>query len=140
MAPAPISELVASGIVLLFVLAGFGIAYSRYATGAALANAVDRLRAESFGIPPVLTHLFYFNEVIDASIVRPSQWLGAAFTRFVDPHVIDGAVREVASIARGLGTLMRSFETGLVRAYALVLAFGAASFIVYYAIAAVGTH
>jgi NADH-quinone oxidoreductase subunit L len=137
---APVSELVASGIVLLFVLAGFGAAYSRYATGAALANAVERLRAETFGTPPVLTHLFYFNEAIDVLIVRPSTWLGAAFTRFVDPHVIDGAVREVATVARGLGTLMRSFETGLVRAYALVLAFGAACFIVYYAIAAVGTH
>jgi NADH-quinone oxidoreductase subunit L len=140
LAAVPLSELAASGIVLLFVLAGFGIAWSRYATAKAQAGAVERLRAESLSIPAVLTNLFYFNQAIDVLFVRPSQLLGTAFGRFVDPHVIDGAVRELASVARGLGTLVRSFETGLVRAYALILAFGAALFIVYYAVAAVGAH
>ena len=106
----------------------------------AQADAVDRLRAEAFGIPAILKHLFYFNEIIEVLIVRPAQLLGAAFGRILDPQIIDGAVREVASIARGFGTLVRSFETGLVRAYALILAFGAALFIVYYAIAAGGAH
>ncbi len=36
--------------------------------------------------------------------------------------------------ANWLGTLVRSFQTGLVRAYALILVFGAACFIVYYAL------
>jgi NADH-quinone oxidoreductase subunit L len=138
-APA-LSELAASVIVLAFVLVGAGIAWSRYATAKAQADAVDRLRAETFGIPPILKHLFYFNELIEVLIVRPAQLLGAAFGRILDPQIIDGAVREVASIARGFGTLVRSFETGLVRAYALLLAFGAACFIVYYAIAAGGAH
>ena len=44
--------------------------------------------------------------------------------------MIDGAVREVAVGARWLGTLVRSLQTGLVRAYALILVFGAACFIV----------
>jgi NADH:ubiquinone oxidoreductase subunit 5 (subunit L)/multisubunit Na+/H+ antiporter MnhA subunit len=79
--------------------------------------------------------LFYFNELIDLVVVRPAQLAGTAFARFLDPQIIDGAVREVATIARGFGTLVRSFETGLVRAYALVLAFGAACFIAYYALA-----
>jgi NADH-quinone oxidoreductase subunit L len=98
------------------------------------------LRAEAFGIPPILKNLFYFNEIIEVLIVRPSQMLGSAFGRILDPQIIDGAVREVASVARGFGTLVRSLETGLVRAYALILAFGAACFIVYYAIAAGGAH
>jgi hypothetical protein len=33
---------------------------------------------------------------------------------------------------------VRSFQTGLVRAYALILVFGAACFIVYYAFASYG--
>jgi NADH-quinone oxidoreductase subunit L len=138
-APA-LSELAASVIVLALVIAGAGIAWSRYATAAAQANAVERLRSESAGIPAILRNLFYFNEIIDVLIVRPSQMLGSAFGRILDPQIIDGAVREVAAIARGFGTLVRSFETGLVRAYALILAFGAACFIVYYAIAAGGAH
>ncbi len=48
--------------------------------------------------------------------------------------MIDGAVRDIVFWARWLGTLVRSFQTGLVRAYALILVFGAACFIVYYAV------
>ncbi|HEY1429203.1 MAG TPA: NADH-quinone oxidoreductase subunit L [Candidatus Tumulicola sp.] len=138
-APA-LSEMAASIIVLLLVLAGFAVAWTRYATAKAQSGAVERLRAESLGIPPILTHLFYFNELIDLIVVRPAQLLGMAFARFLDPQIIDGAVRELATIARGFGTLVRSFETGLVRAYALVLAFGAACFIAYYAVAIGGPH
>jgi hypothetical protein len=43
-------------------------------------------------------------------------------------------VREVSISAIWLGHLFRSFETGLVRAYALTIAFGAACFAVYYAV------
>ena len=67
--------------------------------------------------------------------MRPAQLLGVVFGRMLDPHVIDGAVRDVVFWARWLGTLVRSFQTGLVRAYALILVFGAACFIAYYAVA-----
>jgi len=53
--------------------------------------------------------------------------------------VIDGAVREASLSASWLGHLFRSFQTGLVRAYALVIVFGVACFAAYYAIAG-GTH
>ena len=88
-------------------------------------------------MPAVLTNLFYFDAAIDLIFVRPAQLLGVLFGRVVDPHVIDGAVRDVAFWADWLGTLVRSFQTGLVRAYALILVFGAACFIAYYAVAGV---
>ena len=88
-------------------------------------------------MPAVLTNLFYFDAAIDAIFVRPAQLLGEFFGRVFDPHVIDGAVREVVYIARSLGTLVRSLQTGLLRAYALILVFGAACFIAYYAFAGV---
>jgi hypothetical protein len=52
----------------------------------------------------------------------------------VEPQVIDAAVREAPISAQWLGHLFRSFETGLVRAYALALAFGAACFALYYVV------
>jgi hypothetical protein len=57
------------------------------------------------------------------------------FDRVVDPHVIDAAVREVALSARWLGHLFRSFETGLVRVYALSIVLGALCVVAYYAAA-----
>jgi NADH-quinone oxidoreductase subunit L len=136
----PIGEAATSAIVLLFVIAGIAVAWRRYATRSAQANAVERLRNESLRMPAVLTNLFYFDAAIDLLFVRTSQLIGTLFARAIDPHVIDGAVRELAEVTQTIGTFMRSIETGLVRAYALILAFGAACFIVYYALMAGGPH
>jgi NADH:ubiquinone oxidoreductase subunit 5 (subunit L)/multisubunit Na+/H+ antiporter MnhA subunit len=133
--PPVISEGMTSTIVFALVIAGFAIAWWRYGTPAAQGNAIERLRNESVHMPAVLTNLFYVDAAIGVLVVRPAQLLGEAFGRFVDPHVIDGAVRDVAFWARWLGDLVRSFQTGLVRAYALILVFGAACFIAYYALA-----
>ena len=130
-----ISETATSAIVFAFVLFGFAIAWMRYATRAAQANAVERLQTETLRMPALLTNLFYFDAAINLIFVRPAQWFGSVAGRVLDPHVIDGAVRDIVFWARWLGTLVRSFQTGLVRAYALILVFGAACFIVYYAVA-----
>jgi len=132
-----ISELLTNGIVLAIVLAGFGIAYLRYATHGAQENAVERLRTESVRMPAVLTNAFYFDAALDLIFVRSAQLLGTLGSRVIDPHAIDGTVREVAFGARWLGVLVQSLQTGLVRAYAVILVFGAAAFIVYYALAGV---
>jgi NADH-quinone oxidoreductase subunit L len=134
------SEGVTSGIVFLFVLLGFLIAWIRYASANAQRDAAERLRVESERVPAVLTNLFYVDWFIDRVVVRPAQFLGEFFGRVLDPHVIDGAVRDLVEWARWLGTLVRSLQTGLLRAYALLLVFGAACFIIYYAYAAGAVH
>ncbi|MGA2760123.1 MAG: proton-conducting transporter membrane subunit, partial [Candidatus Cybelea sp.] len=130
-----ISENLTSAIVVIVVAIGFLIAWQRYATTAAKRDAVERLRRETEKMPAVLTNLFYFDAAIDAIFVRPAQALGRFFAGIFDPYVLDGAVGEVVAIARGLGALVRSFQTGLLRGYALILVFGAACFIAYYAVA-----
>jgi NADH-quinone oxidoreductase subunit L len=135
-----ITEGMTSLIVLAVVVAGFAIAYWRYATASARANAVERLRSESVRMPAVLTNLFYFDAAIDLIFVRTSQFFGTLFGKAVDPHVIDGAVGESAFIARWLGVFVQSLQTGLVRAYALILVIGAACFIAYYAVALGGVR
>jgi NADH:ubiquinone oxidoreductase subunit 5 (subunit L)/multisubunit Na+/H+ antiporter MnhA subunit len=139
--PAPaISEGLTGLITFIVVLAGIGIASMRYATRAAQTNAVERLRTESVRMPAILTNAFYFDAAIDLLFVRTSQLLGTVFSRFLDPEVIDGAVRETVFSAQWLGALVRSFQTGLVRTYAFVVVFGAACFIVYYALVAGGAR
>ena len=66
--------------------------------------------------------------------MRPALALGDFFGRWLDPHFVDGVVREVVITNRFLGALVRSFQTGLLRAYALILVFGAMCFAVYYAL------
>lgn len=131
---------ITSAIVFVFVIIGFAVAWVRYATATAQRDATQRLQVESERMPAVLTNLFYVDDAIQLVIVRPAQWLGDFFGRVFDPHIIDGAVRDVAFWAGWLGTLVRSIQTGLVRAYALILVLGAACFIVYYAFAAGAFH
>ncbi|MBV8344069.1 MAG: hypothetical protein JO190_03625 [Candidatus Eremiobacteraeota bacterium] len=134
-AGSPNWEIVTSGIVFAFVVIGFGIAWLRYATRGAQADATERLHRESMRMPAILTNQFYFDAAINLIFVRPAQLAGAVAGRVLDPRVFDGAVRDLVFWARWLGALVRSFQTGLVRTYALILVFGAACFIVYYAVA-----
>ncbi len=139
LAAAPISETLTAVIAFIVVLIGIGIAWMRYGVAPAQQNAVARLRQESVRMPAVLTNAFYFDYALDLLFVRPSQLLGTVFGRFFDPQVIDGAVRETAFSAQWLGTLVRSFQTGLLRTYAFLLVIGATCFMIYYAVA-VGGH
>ena len=131
-------ELLTSLLVLVLIAAGITVAYMRYGNPSALLDAVPRLRNETVRMPGALTHAFYFDDAIEALFVRPSVAFGRFFASVIDPHVIDGAVREASISASWLGHLFRSFQTGLVRAYALALAFGAAAFALYYVVIGAG--
>ncbi len=134
-APSPLGEGASTALVLLVVALGFAVAYYRYATPAARRDAVARLRSETIRMPRVLVNAYYFDAAYDALLVRPARAAGAWFGRVFDPHVLDAAVREAAISAQWLGHLFRSFQTGLVRAYALSIAFGVACVVAYYAFA-----
>ena len=129
----PITEILSTGIVLVVVSLGIVLAYLRYGAPAVQGDAVDRLRREAVGMPQALRHAFWFDDAIGLAIVRPSQALGTAISRFVDPHVIDAGVRDLAWLAGALGLVFRALQNGLVRAYALTIVIGAACFIAYFA-------
>jgi NADH-quinone oxidoreductase subunit L len=132
---APISEIATTAMVLVVVALGIVIAYLRYGTKAARENAVERLRTESLRMPKVLANGYYFDAAIEAVFVRTSQLFGRVFGDALDPHLIDGGVRDAAAAAGGLGSFVRWLESGLVRAYAIVLVLGAVCFAAYYALA-----
>ncbi len=129
----PITEILSTGIVLVVVSLGIVLAYLRYGAPAVQGDAVDRLRREAVGMPQALRHAFWFDDAIGLAIVRPSQALGTAISRFIDPHVIDAGVRDLAWLAGALGLVFRALQNGLVRAYALTIVIGAACFIAYFA-------
>jgi NADH-quinone oxidoreductase subunit L len=132
----PLSETVSTVLVFLVVVIGFAIAAQRYWAPwnpGVLREAVLRLRRETVRAPALLSNAYYFDVAYDALLVRPSRALGDWFGRVVDPHVLDAGVRESAISAEWLGHLFRSFQTGLVRAYALTIAFGVVCLVAYYA-------
>jgi NADH-quinone oxidoreductase subunit L len=133
-----VSETLSTVIVFAVVVIGFAVAYVRYGASPALREAIARLRTETIRMPGVLVNAYYFDAAYEALLVRPAYALGRWFVRVVDPHGIDAGVREVAISSQWLGHLFRSFQTGLVRAYALTIAVGVVCFVAYYAFAFTG--
>jgi len=131
----PLSEAFSTGLVLVVVGVGFALAWLRYAKPDALRAAVPRLRGETVRTPALLWNAYYFDAAYDWLLVRPARGLGDLFDRVIDPRVIDAGVREVPISAQWLGHLFRSFQTGLVRAYALTIAVGVVCFVAYYTFA-----
>jgi NADH-quinone oxidoreductase subunit L len=131
----PFSEALSTALVLVVVVIGFGAAWLRYAKPDALRAAVPRVRTETVRTPALLWNAYYFDAAYDWLLVRPARGLGDLFDRVIDPRVIDAGVREVPISAQWLGHLFRSFQTGLVRAYALTIAVGVVCFVAYYALA-----
>jgi NADH-quinone oxidoreductase subunit L len=129
----PISEFASTCIVLALVALGIVVAYLRYGAPAVQLAAIERLRVETIRMPQALRHAFWFDDLIAIAIVRPAQALGYAIARFIDPHVIDAAVRDMVWLAGALGVIARKLQTGLVRGYALTIVIGAAAFIAYFA-------
>jgi NADH-quinone oxidoreductase subunit L len=104
------------GLAALAVLAGLvGIAYA--------AHVFLRRRAEPVE-PELLARGWYYDESIAAFTGGPGRAGFEAVTAF-DEKVVDGAVNGVGVVARTVGGRLRATQTGYVRNYALVVAFGA---------------
>ncbi len=129
------SEAMTTAIAIVMLLIGLGVAFARYMTPEALRDAPARLRRETQTLPRILVRLYYFDDLLGVLFVRPAQAVGRWFGDWFDPHLVDGAVREVVITNRFLSALVRSFQTGLLRAYAFIVVAGAACFAVYYALA-----
>jgi len=118
-------EVVSSVFAVLFGLAGIGVAWWLY----------DARRAEvphAAFVQRTLEHKFWFDELYDALFYRPSAWLATAWTRWIERPIVLGSANELGVEAQESGRLVARAQTGLVRAYALALAFGIAVLLVVF--------
>jgi NADH-quinone oxidoreductase subunit L len=100
-------------------LIGVGLAFRMFYQHAPDAEVV------ASRIPRVLTqlslHRFYFDELYDAVLVRPTVAVARALRRTVEPQYIDGAVRGIGELLSEISLDFRSIQTGLVRFYASLM-------------------
>jgi NADH-quinone oxidoreductase subunit L len=102
-----------AGLAILAALVG--IAYAAHVYLRRKAKAVE---------PEILARGWYYDESISAFMGGPGRAGFDAVTTF-DETVVDGAVNGVGAGTGWLGGLLRATQTGFVRNYALVVAFGA---------------
>ena len=118
----------------LIALTGVALAYLAYRRRPGITLVLrDRVPA----VHSLLAHKWYFDEAIDATVVRPALAFGrfgrtVVESRFVQGFFVggtSGAVRAGASFARAI-------QSGYVRAYALLLFLGVSGLALYFLIVA----
>lgn len=97
-------------------LVGAGLAlrlwYQRRPSAQAWAKRLPRV------VPLLSYNKFYLDEIYDALLARPVAAIAAASRRVVEPRVMDGWGRGIATICTDFGELARGLQTGLIRDYA----------------------
>jgi NADH-quinone oxidoreductase subunit L len=69
-------------------------------------------------IPLLSYNKFYFDEIYDRALVRPTKALARTARRVVEPDVMDGWVGGIGDLLRGFSIDLRSIQTGMIRDYA----------------------
>jgi len=83
------------------------------------------------------SHKWYFDELIDALVVRPAAWLGRFANSTVERLLVDGVLVGGASgTIRALSAAVRGVQTGYLRYYAALLLVGLTGLGAYFLISA----
>ena len=114
-----------SAISVALALAGIGVAWAVYGT--------RRLRIPRVAwLQRLFEKKFYFDEAYDLAFYRPAAATARGWSRFFERPVIQGSIDAVAGGTRRAGGTVSHTQTGLVRSYALALAFGVAILILVF--------
>jgi NADH-quinone oxidoreductase subunit L len=117
--PSLLQDYLTSAVSVALGLAGIGLAWWIYG---ARRTAVP----QAFFLRRLFEHKFYFDEAYDWVFYKPAVWVARAWSRFVEQPLIAGSIDAVAGGTRRAGGGVSQTQTGLVRSYALALAFGVA--------------
>ena len=115
----------------LISIIGISLAYHCYVArpGVTLRLAERLPRLHRF-----LAGKWYFDELYDAAVYRPTITAGRFANSVFERFVVQGIVAGTVGAVRGVGTLVRGAQSGFVRAYALLLVGGFAALGLYFLI------
>jgi NADH-quinone oxidoreductase subunit L len=113
--------------------AGIGLAYYLYVIAP---GTTDRIRARFGRLHAFLVNKWYWDELYDAAVYRPTLAVGRFFDSVFERFVVQGIVGGTVGLIRGAGAVVRSAQSGFVRFYALLFVAGFACLGLYFLIAA----
>jgi NADH-quinone oxidoreductase subunit L len=130
--PSESSELIGLGAGGLIALCGIAASYVFYIRRPELPKlALERLS----GVHAFLVNKWYFDELFDLAIVRPTAAAGRFGRTVVESTFVQGVlVNGTVGLVRAGTTLARSIQTGELRAYAFLLLAGVGALILYFLI------
>jgi NADH-quinone oxidoreductase subunit L len=123
------TEIMIALISTLIAIAGWFIARSLYKNKQLAADEAFEQRAP--GLTRALENKWYVDELYAMIVVRPLAAISRFFWNGVDA-VIDGIAAMLGYIVRGFGDVLRFFQTGNVRNYALMFFIGVIVFVAFF--------
>ena len=114
-------------------IAGVALAYQLWVRSP---ETPGRIRARLHGLWSFFSHKWYFDEAIDAVIVRPCAWFGRFARNTFERLVVNGVVDGSSGVVRAGSAAVRAIQSGFLRAYAALLLLGLAGLALYFLIAA----
>jgi NADH-quinone oxidoreductase subunit L len=113
-----------SAIAVSLAVVGFFVARRAFAAGRQIVG--------SPGIWRVLEHKLYFDELYDALFYRPASALAHTLRRNVEEPVVERSLDEIGSGAIQVGGEVGRVQSGLLRTYAVAIAFSVAVLVVVF--------
>jgi NADH-quinone oxidoreductase subunit L len=113
-------------LAMTIALVALALGWSIYKREGVAERMAQRLKP----IYTTLRNLYWVDELYEALILRPFYALSRAFTAF-DKWVVDGLVNAAGVTAELTGQIIKLFQTGLVRNYALVFLLGVVAILYY---------
>ncbi len=117
-------------VATLAGLAGAGGALAFYRPGSTAPAAAAAAAAAAGPVYRLVAAKYYVDELYDATVLRAWR-AGCAFFDGFDRLIVDGTVNLAASVSQGASQVLRLFQGGLVRGYALLFLFGTAAILWY---------
>jgi NADH-quinone oxidoreductase subunit L len=135
-ARAPSDGLLVFGLVLGTVagIAGIGVAYYVWVKNPGLS---ERVRRRLSALYELFVNKWYFDELIDALVVRPSRWFGSFAQQTFERVFVNGVlVGGSTGVVRAGSSAVRAAQTGFLRYYAALLVLGMVVIAFYFLLAA----
>jgi NADH-quinone oxidoreductase subunit L len=115
-----LQPVVVSGLALIAVIIGVGIAIAKYQL-----SDVDSVAPQNVSFFTKIARKDLMQDSFNEAVfMRPGQAITTLLVKG-DDKVIDGAVRGVAATSLGTGTTLRKTQTGFARSYAALILIGA---------------
>jgi NADH-quinone oxidoreductase subunit L len=115
---------------LFAALSGIGLSFVLYQYNRAVVGKIVQ------AFKPIYTFLlnkWYFDELYDFAIVRPSKAIGMFFWKIIDTKIIDGCGPDgVSLVAKKLGGQVRAIQSGYIYHYAFAMILGMLAFVSWY--------
>ncbi|HET7433210.1 MAG TPA: NADH-quinone oxidoreductase subunit L [Thermoanaerobaculia bacterium] len=122
-------ELTVALISTLVAIAGWFVAKSLYKDKQLASDEAFERRSPR--LARAIENKWYVDEIYAAAVVQPLEWLSIFFWKGIDA-LIDGIAAMLGFVVRGFGDVMRFFQTGNVRNYALMFFIGVIVFIAFF--------